>query len=155
MTQHTTVRIMRTPESDSSIPLPQYESLGAAGIDLRANLADGRPVTIPALEHRIISTGLCFEIPMGFEGQVRPRSGLAAKAAITVLNSPGTIDSDYRGEVKVILHNTSPHKNFVVSHGDRIAQMVFAPVERVCLPEVEDLSETERGEGHFGSTGVN
>lgn len=154
MTQHTTVRIMRTPESDPSIAAPQYESLGAAGIDLRANLADGLPLTIPALEHRIIPTGLCFEIPMGFEGQVRPRSGLAAKAAIAVLNSPGTIDSDYRGEVKVILHNTNPHKNFVVNHGDRIAQMVFAPVERVRLFEVEDLSETARGEGHFGSTGV-
>lgn len=154
MTQHTTVRIMRTPESDPSISVPQYESLGAAGIDLRANLADGLPLVIPALEYRIVSSGLCFEIPMGFEGQVRPRSGLAAKSAITVLNSPGTIDSDYRGEVKVILLNTSPHKSFVVNHGDRIAQMVFAPIERVRLLEVEELSETGRGEGRFGSTGV-
>lgn len=150
----TIVRITRTLESDPLIVVPQYETLGAAGIDLRANMADGHSLTIPAGEHRIVPTGLCFEIPMGFEGQVRPRSGLAAKSAITVLNSPGTIDSDYRGEVKVILHNTNPHRNFVVSHGDRIAQMVFAPVERVRLFEVDDLSETARGEGHFGSTGV-
>ena len=154
MTQSALVRIMRTPESDQAMMLPKYESLGASGIDLRANIPGEELVVIPALEHRIIPTGLCFEIPLGFEGQVRPRSGLAAKSAITVLNSPGTIDSDYRGEVKVILHNTSPHKNFVVNHGDRIAQMVFAPVERVRLFEAVDLSETARGEGHFGSTGV-
>ena len=150
----TIVRMSRTDECDPSLPSPQYQTLGASGIDLRANIPGGQPIVIPALEHRVIGTGLCFEIPIGFEGQVRPRSGLAAKSAITVLNSPGTIDSDYRGEVKVILHNTSPHKNFVVNHGDRIAQMVFAPVERVRLFEVDDLSETARGEGHFGSTGV-
>lgn len=150
----TIVRIMRTTDCDSSLPLPQYQTLGAAGIDLRANIPGDGKLIIPALHHDIIPTGLCFEIPMGYEGQVRPRSGLAAKAAVTVLNSPGTIDSDYRGEVKVILHNTNPHKNFTVSHGDRIAQLVFAPVERVRLIEASDLNETERGGGHFGSTGV-
>lgn len=154
MTPLTTVRIMRTHDSDHLMPIPHYETLGSSGVDLRANLPDSLPLVIRAGMHAVVPTGLCFEIPMGFEGQVRPRSGLAAKAAITVLNSPGTIDSDYRGEVKVILHNTNFCQDFVVTHGDRIAQMVFAPIERVCFYEVDDLSKTVRGDHGLGSTGI-
>lgn len=154
LTSLTSVHIKRTSDCDKSLPLPQYQTLGASGIDLRANIFDDGKVNIPPLHHAIIPTGLCFEIPMGYEGQVRPRSGLAAKNAVTVLNSPGTIDSDYRGEIKIILHNTDPHKHFFVNHGDRIAQLVFAPVERVCLIEVDSLDKTKREDGHFGSTGV-
>ena len=133
------------------IPLPQYESKGAAGMDLRACL-DGDQ-DIPPLGRAKIPTGLRIEIPDGFEGQVRPRSGLAVKHGVTVLNSPGTIDSDYRGDLDIILINLGD-KTFTVKNGDRIAQLVIAPVIRAGIVESSLLSATERGGGGFGSTGV-
>jgi len=133
------------------IPLPQYESKGAAGMDLRACL-DGDQ-DIPPLGRAKIPTGLRIEIPDGFEGQVRPRSGLAIKHGVTVLNSPGTIDSDYRGDLEIILVNLGD-KTFTVRNGDRIAQLVIAPVIRADLAESPALSATERGSGGFGSTGM-
>ena len=130
---------------------PNYETEGAAGMDLRANI-DAQIVLNP-LERAIIKTGLFIALPVGFEAQVRPRSGLAAKKGITVLNSPGTVDADYRGEIGVILVNLS-NDNFVVNDGERVAQLVIAKHERVNWQEVEILSETERGSGGFGSTGM-
>lgn len=130
---------------------PSYETEGAAGMDLRANINE--PILIKPLERAIISTGLFIALPVGFEAQVRPRSGLAAKKGITVLNSPGTVDADYRGEIGVILVNLS-NSNFTINDGERIAQLVIAKHERVLWKEVEVLSETERGSGGFGSTGV-
>ncbi|WP_397444892.1 dUTP diphosphatase [Polaribacter sp. R77954] len=130
---------------------PNYETEGAAGMDLRANLNE--PVVLKPLERAIIKTGLYIALPVGFEAQVRPRSGLAAKKGITVLNSPGTVDADYRGEIGVILVNLS-NDNFVVNDGERIAQLVIAKHERINWNEVEVLNETERGSGGFGSTGV-
>jgi len=135
----------------SSHPLPFYETIHSAGMDLRANL--DQPVLLKPLERGIIPTGLFIELPEGFEAQVRPRSGLAAKKGITVLNSPGTIDADYRGEIKVILVNLS-NENFSVESGERIAQMIVASHERVEWTEASELIETERGAGGFGSTGV-
>lgn len=134
----------------SSNELPKFESSGAAGIDLRAFLEDS--FTLQPLERNLIKTGIFLEIPEGYEAQVRPRSGLALKKGITVLNAPGTIDADYRGEVGVILINLSKQP-FVIENGDRIAQLVFAKVEQADLIEVEELSETSRGAGGFGSTG--
>jgi len=131
--------------------LPNYETVNSAGMDLRAYLPDGQLVIKP-LQRALIPTGLFMEIPIGYEGQVRPRSGLAIKSGITVLNSPGTIDADYRGEVKVILINLSD-SDFVINSGDRIAQLVIAKCEQMEVIEVETLSETERGEGGFGHTG--
>jgi dUTP pyrophosphatase len=131
--------------------LPRYETPAAAGIDLRANLDE--PFTLQPLERTLVKTGLFLEIPQGYEAQVRPRSGLALKKGITVLNSPGTIDADYRGEVGVILINLSKDP-FVIEDGERIAQLVFAKVEQASWVEAEILSETERGAGGFGSTGV-
>lgn len=131
--------------------LPHYETGASAGMDLRANI--DAPITLKPLERAIIKTGLFMELPVGFEAQVRPRSGLAAKKGITVLNAPGTIDADYRGEVGVILVNLS-HEDFTIENGERIAQMVIAKHERANWEEVEELSETQRGEGGFGSTGV-
>ena len=131
--------------------LPSYQTVGAAGADLCACLSE--PVVLSPGQRAIVPTGLSFAIPSGYEIQVRPRSGLAAKNGITVLNSPGTIDSDYRGEVKVILINLGT-ENFTISHGDRIAQMVVAPVVQAQFQVVESLSATERGQGGFGSTGV-
>ena len=131
--------------------IPQYKTAGAAGADLCALLET--PVTIPAGKSAMIPTGLFFEIPEGYEVQVRPRSGLAAKNGVTVLNTPGTIDSDYRGEIKVILINLGD-SDFTVNSGDRIAQMIIAPVIQAGFTMVENLSETERGAGGFGSTGV-
>lgn len=132
--------------------LPEYQTPGAAGADVFADLGEGWYRTIwPGCVEKI-STGLSMEIPEGFEVQVRPRSGLAAKAKITVLNSPGTIDSDYRGEVGILLINHGITK-FTVNHGDRIAQFVVAAVERATFTESDTLSETERGAGGFGSTG--
>lgn len=133
------------------LPLPRYESSSAAGMDIRAALEE--PVVLKPGERTLISTGLQMAIPEGFEAQIRPRSGLAIRHGITMLNSPGTIDSDYRGEVKVIAINHSS-ENFTVEHGDRIAQMVIAPVTQFPVQEVDDLDSTERGEGGFGSTGV-
>jgi dUTP pyrophosphatase len=135
----------------SSHPLPSYETSHSAGMDLRANL--DQPVLMKPLERSIIPTGLFIELPGGYEAQIRPRSGLAAKKGITVLNSPGTVDADYRGEIKVILINLSS-ENFSVENGERIAQMVISSHERVEWLNAEELLETERGSGGFGSTGV-
>ncbi len=132
--------------------LPKFETDQAAGVDLRAFIPE--TVTLRPLERKLIPTGLYLEIPAGFEAQVRPRSGLALKKGITVLNAPGTIDADYRGEVGVILINLS-EEIFTVENGDRIAQLVFAAVSQPDLVQVENLSETDRGTGGFGSTGTN
>jgi dUTP pyrophosphatase len=131
--------------------IPAYETEQSAGMDLRANM--DAPVTLKPLERAIVKTGLYIALPAGFEAQVRPRSGLAAKKGITVLNSPGTIDADYRGEIGVILVNLS-NEDFVIQDGERIAQLVIAKHERVTWEEVDLLDETERGVGGFGSTGV-
>jgi dUTP pyrophosphatase len=131
--------------------LPEYGSSAAAGCDLRANLTES--VSIAPLERAMIPTGLFFEIPVGFEGQVRPRSGLAAKHGITVLNSPGTIDADYRGEVKVILVNLS-NTAFTINDGERIAQLVIAKHETAEWTTAEELENSERGAGGFGHTGI-
>lgn len=135
------------------LALPSYESEGAAGMDLRAALGDGETITLEPGAKAMVPTGLAMALPVGHEAQVRPRSGLAAKHSVTVLNSPGTIDSDYRGEVKVILinHGSSPFK---IERGERIAQMVIAPVTQGIWTQVDSLSETDRGAGGFGSTGV-
>lgn len=131
--------------------LPSYETIASAGLDVRANLAS--PIELKPFERTLVKTGLFMEIPVGVECQVRPRSGLALKKGITVLNSPGTIDADYRGEVGVILVNLS-QETFVIEDGERIAQLVFAKVEQAQWNEVSQLTETERGAGGFGSTGV-
>ena len=130
---------------------PHYETKGAAGMDLKANIEAA--ITLKPLERTIIKTGLFIALPVGFEAQVRPRSGLAAKKGITVLNSPGTVDADYRGEIGVILVNLS-NDVFVINDGERIAQLIIAKHEHVSWQEVKVLSETERGTGGFGSTGV-
>ncbi|GAA0714535.1 dUTP diphosphatase [Aquimarina litoralis] len=135
----------------SSHKLPHYETIASAGMDLRANIIE--PITLKPLERAIVKTGLFIELPVGFEAQVRPRSGLAAKKGITVLNAPGTIDADYRGEIGVILVNLS-NEDFVIENGERVAQLVIAKHERAEWNEVNELSETIRGEGGFGSTGV-
>ncbi len=135
----------------SNHPLPSYETIASAGMDLRANV--DAPLTLKPLQRAIVKTGLFIELPIGYEAQVRPRSGLAAKNGITVLNSPGTIDADYRGEIGVILVNLS-NEDFTINHGERIAQLVIAKHERALWNEVEELSETSRGEGGFGSTGT-
>lgn len=134
------------------LPLPAYQTADAAGLDLTAALPDGS-VTLGPLDRALIPTGLVFQIPQGYEGQVRPRSGLAVKSGITVLNAPGTIDSDYRGEIKVPLVNLGAEP-FTVVHGMRIAQVVFAAVARMEPVEVGFVDETVRGTGGFGSTGV-
>jgi len=135
----------------SNHDLPHYETIASAGMDLRANLMES--VTLKPLERTIIKTGLFIELPIGLEAQVRPRSGLAAKKGITVLNAPGTIDADYRGEIGVILVNLS-NEDFTIENGERVAQLVIAKHERAEWEEVEELSETDRGSGGFGSTGV-
>ncbi len=135
----------------SAHELPNYETIASAGMDIRANILE--PITLKPLERTIVKTGLFIELPIGYEAQVRPRSGLAAKKGITVLNSPGTVDADYRGEIGVILVNLS-QENFVIENGERIAQLVIAKHERAEWIEVTELSETSRGEGGFGSTGV-
>ena len=135
----------------SNHALPNYETIASAGMDLRANISE--PITLKSLERTIVKTGLFIELPIGYEAQVRPRSGLAAKKGITVLNSPGTVDADYRGEIGVILVNLS-NEDFVIENGERIAQLIIAKHERAEWIEVIDLSETSRGEGGFGSTGV-
>lgn len=132
-------------------PLPQYATEQSAGMDLRANLDE--PVTLQPMERRLIPTGLHIALPKGFEAQVRPRSGLALKKGITVLNSPGTVDADYRGEVGVLLINLS-QEPFVVNDGERIAQMVIARCEKAVFYPVRKLDETERGEGGYGHTGL-
>jgi dUTP pyrophosphatase len=135
----------------SNHELPNYETIASAGMDLRANIEE--PITLKSLERTIVKTGLFIELPIGYEAQVRPRSGLAAKKGITVLNSPGTVDADYRGEIGVILVNLS-NEDFVIENGERIAQLIIAKHERAEWLEVNELSETSRGEGGFGSTGV-
>ena len=142
----TTIKIINTSKHE----LPSYETLQAAGMDLRAKLAN--PITLQPLDRAIIPTGLFIELPAGYEAQIRPRSGLAAKSGITLLNSPGTIDADYRGELGVILVNLAK-ADFIVEDGARIAQMVIAKYEQIGWEEVETLSETNRGAGGFGSTG--
>jgi dUTP pyrophosphatase len=135
----------------SQHPLPNYETIASAGMDLRADLTT--PITLAPLRRVIVKTGLFIELPIGYEAQVRPRSGLAIKKGITVLNSPGTVDADYRGEIGVILVNLS-NEDFVIENGERIAQLIIAKHERAEWIEVQELSETSRGEGGFGSTGV-
>jgi len=135
----------------STHPLPGYETLYSAGMDIRANLQS--PVTLKPLERAVIKTGLYMELPAGIEAQVRPRSGLAAKKGITVLNAPGTIDADYRGEIGVILINLS-NEDFTINNGERIAQLIIAKHERADWEEVTVLTQTQRGTGGFGSTGV-
>jgi deoxyuridine 5''-triphosphate nucleotidohydrolase (dut) len=131
--------------------LPSYETIASAGMDLRANISES--ITLKPLERTIVKTGLFIELPIGYEAQVRPRSGLAAKKGISVLNAPGTVDADYRGEIGVILVNLS-NEDFVIENGERIAQLVIAKHERAEWLEVEELSETSRGAGGFGSTGT-
>lgn len=135
----------------SNHALPHYETIASAGMDLRANIEAA--ITLKPLDRTIVKTGLFIELPIGFEAQVRPRSGLAAKKGITVLNAPGTVDADYRGEIGVILVNLS-NEDFTIENGERIAQLVIAKHERAEWIEVETLSETSRGEGGFGSTGT-
>lgn len=137
--------------NQSKHPLPTYETLASAGMDLRANLSQN--ITLKPLERQLISTGLFIELPIGFEAQIRPRSGLAFKFGITILNSPGTIDADYRGELKILLINLS-QEDFIIGDGDRIAQMVIAKHEKAEWLQVNNLSETERGAGGYGHTGV-
>lgn len=134
------------------LALPAYETMDAAGMDLRAAVEDGAPVTLAVGARAMIPTGLTIALPAGHEAQVRPRSGLAAKHGVTCLNSPGTIDADYRGEVKVILINLG-QEPFVIKRGERIAQMIIAPVTRAELKVVDKLDDTSRGAGGFGSTG--
>lgn len=135
----------------SKHPLPQYETIGASGMDVRANISES--INIEPLGRALIKTGLFLEMEIGLECQVRPRSGMALKKGITVLNTPGTVDADYRGEVGVILVNLS-NETVTIEDGERVAQLVFCKVEQVQLLEVEDLNESTRGEGGFGSTGV-
>ena len=135
----------------SSHELPNYETIASAGMDLRANIQE--PIILKPLERTIVKTGLFIELPIGFEAQVRPRSGLAAKKGISVLNAPGTVDADYRGEIGVILVNLS-NEDFTIENGERVAQLVIAKHERVEWVEVKTLSETSRGAGGFGSTGT-
>ena len=135
----------------SNHELPHYETIASAGMDLRANISESR--VLKPLERSIVGTGLFIELPVGIEAQVRPRSGLAAKKGITVLNAPGTIDADYRGEIGVILVNLS-NEDFTIQNGERIAQLVIAKHERAEWVEAQELSETSRGEGGFGSTGT-
>ncbi|MDR6954028.1 dUTP pyrophosphatase [Ancylobacter sp. 3268] len=135
------------------LPLPSYATEGAAGLDLIAAVPEGEPLVLAPLGRAAVPTGLGLAVPAGFEAQVRPRSGLALKSGVTVLNAPGTVDSDYRGEVKVLLVNLGPEP-FTIERGMRIAQMVVAPVTRVTLEKSRDLEKTTRGDGGFGSTGL-
>lgn len=146
-----TVPITRLPHG-ADLPLPAYETAQAAGMDLRAAAPQDEPIVLRPGSRSAVPTGLAFALPPGFEGQVRPRSGLAFKHGVTCLNTPGTIDADYRGEVKVILINHG-EEDFVIRRGDRIGQLVIAPVVQAVWAEVESLDETARGAGGFGSTG--
>ncbi len=147
-----TLNLLRLPHAEG-IDLPAYETRGAAGMDLRAAVAEDAPMVLSPGKRALVPTGLVFEIPDGYEAQIRPRSGLAFKNGITCLNTPGTIDSDYRGEVKVLLINLGD-EDFTISRGMRIAQMVIAPVTQARIAEVSETSGTQRGSGGFGSTGV-
>jgi len=143
--------LIRRMENNPDLPLPEYETKSAAGLDLPA--AVSQDLTLDPGGHALIPTGLSVALPAGFEAQIRPRSGLAAKNGITVLNSPGTIDADYRGEINVILINLG-QEPFTISRGMRVAQMIIAPVTQIDILEVEKLDETARGTGGFGSTGL-
>lgn len=145
------IPIIRLPHAQG-LPLPAYETALAAGMDLRAAVPEAEPLVLHPGDRYAVPTGLAFALPEGFEGQVRPRSGLAFKSGVTCLNSPGTIDADYRGEVKAILINHGP-EDFIIRRGDRIAQLVIAPVTQADWVEVESLDDTARGTGGFGSTG--
>ena len=134
----------------SGLKMPSYKTNGSAGIDLMCSEDE---IHLKPMERKLISTGLFMEIPFGYEGQVRPRSGLSIKHGITLVNAVGTVDSDYRGEIKIPVINLSD-KNFTINYGDRIAQMVFSKVEKAQLLEVDEITETERGSGGFGSTGI-
>ena len=151
MTETIAIDVQILPHGEG-LPLPAYQTADAAGLDLMAAVPDGEPLTLAPGQYALVPTGLAIALPAGHEAQVRPRSGLAAKHGITVLNSPGTIDADYRGEIKVILinHGRAP---FVIQRGERIAQMVIAPVLQAALVPVATLSATDRGAGGFGSTG--
>lgn len=146
-----TVRFKALPHFEG-LALPAYETADAAGMDLRAAVPDDQPLTLAPMQRAMVPTGLCMALPRGFEAQVRPRSGLAAKHGITCLNSPGTIDADYRGELKVILINLGAEP-FVIRRGERIAQMIVAPVIQVRVETAVELDDTARGQGGFGSTG--
>ncbi len=135
----------------SNNQLPEYATTGSSGMDIRANLSN--PIILQPLERTLIPTGLFLEIPTGYEAQIRPRSGLAIKQGLTCLNTPGTIDADYRGEIKIILINLSNEQQ-TIQHGDRIAQMVFMKIEQVQLTSVEIINETTRGDGGFGHSGI-
>ena len=147
-----TLGLVRLSHADG-LDLPAYETAGAAGMDLRAAVPEDRPLMLMPGKRALVPTGLVMEIPFGYEAQIRPRSGLALKHGITCLNTPGTIDSDYRGEVKVLLINLG-EEEFLIERGMRIAQMVIAPVTQVRVVEVKEASDTARGSGGFGSTGV-
>src|ERR1700712_2251473 len=147
-----TLSLIRLPHG-AGLELPAYETKGAAGMDLRAAVDEDMPLTLQPGNRALVPTGLIFEIPVGYEGQVRPRSGLAFKHGLTCLNTPGTIDSDYRGEVKVLLINLG-EEAFDITRGMRIAQMVIAAVVQVRVAEITERTETARGAGGFGSTGV-
>ena len=147
------VKMKKLEHYDSSFDLPFYATEGAAGADIRASLPEKKSMTIKPGERLLVPTGLCMEIPLGYEVQVRPRSGLSLKSDLLIVNSPGTIDCDYRGEVNIIVGNFGK-VDYVVEHGLRIAQLVIAPVLQAKFVSTTDLSETERGTGGFGSTGT-
>jgi dUTP pyrophosphatase len=146
------IRVIREEGADTSVPLPSYETSGAAGADVRANLPEGASIFLEPGQRALVPTGLRIEIPAGYEVQVRPRSGLALKHGITLPNTPGTIDSDYRGPLGVIVMNAGQDR-FEVTHGERIAQLIVAPVLQATFELTETLGETARGSGGFGSTG--
>jgi dUTP pyrophosphatase len=146
------LRVKLLDNFDKELPLPKYETAQAAGADLRASLGADESMIIKPGQRVLVPTGMAFEIQAGFEVQVRPRSGLSLKTGLMVVNSPGTIDADYRGEVKIIMGNLGD-KDEVINHGDRVAQMVLMPVPQAQFEIVEELSDTQRGSGGFGSTG--
>ncbi|GLS19851.1 hypothetical protein GCM10007874_28680 [Labrys miyagiensis] len=152
MTSPLSIPILRLSHA-ADLPLPSYQSEGAAGLDLMAALAAGETLVLQPMMRALVPTGLVFQIPQGYEGQVRPRSGLAVKSGITVLNAPGTVDADYRGEVKVALINLGA-ESFAIEHGMRIAQLVIAPVTLSVLVETAEVDSTARGSSGFGSTGT-
>ena len=147
-----TAQLMQLPHG-KDLPLPSYETAEAAGMDLRAAVPEDTPLTLKPGARELVPTGFAMAIPPGFEAQIRPRSGLALKHGIGLVNAPGTVDSDYRGEIKIILINLG-HEDFEISRGMRIAQMIIAPVLQVAIKPVESLDDTARGAGGFGSTGV-
>lgn len=149
-----TLKIQTLEHYDSNLPLPSYQTAEAAGADLHACLGVGEKMIIAPGDRALIPTGLSFEIPRGYEVQIRPRSGLSLKTSLMVVNAPGTIDSDYRGEIKIIMGNWG-HETQTIEHGDRIAQMVVCPVIQANFVQVQELGTTERGSGGFGSTGKN